>query len=211
MADFEIIELAGEIPYREGLEIQMKHWKEVGKGGNSRILFLEHTPTITLGRRTNPDHLLYSQEEYKKRGIEVVKVDRGGSVTYHGPGQLVGYIITRVARHGGTHNLVTKTMQMLEQSIVQLGIEAQKNEEFPGIWTTTQPPKKLAAIGMQIKAGTSLHGFAVNVNLELEPFSMIVPCGLPEPVSTLSIELKRRVSIEEVKENIIQNLSVFKT
>ncbi len=209
VVDFDIIEPEGEVPYKVGLDLQMECWKEVQEGGKSKVIFLEHSPTITLGRRTKQSHLFHTIDEYREMGIEVVKVDRGGSVTYHGPGQLVGYIITKVSKHGGTHNLVTKTMALLEKAIHDLGIQCRKNNEFPGIWTETKPMKKLAAIGMQIKSGVSLHGFAVNVDLDLEPFTKILPCGLPEPVSTLSIELGRKVRVQETKYKISMLLPDF--
>ncbi len=204
--DFEIIDLEGKVPYNKGLDFQMKLWEEVHEGGKSKLIFLEHKPTITLGRRTEPSHLLHSIDEYREMGIEVVKVQRGGSVTYHGPGQLVGYVITKVSRHGGTHSLVSRVMGLLERTIQTFGVPCHQNHDFPGIWTNDNPKKKLAAIGMQIKSGVSLHGFAVNVNLDLSPFSKIIPCGLPEPVSTLSLELKRNLSVQEVRDRLVEYL-----
>ncbi len=208
MVEFRIIELEGTVPYHEGLAKQMTLWQQVKEGRKSALILLQHMPTITLGRRTDPSHLLYSKEEYAERGIDVVKIDRGGSVTYHGPGQLVGYIISRVARHGGTHKLVSSVLELVCETIRSFGIDSVVNNEMPGVWTR-HPLKKVAAVGMQIKEGISLHGFAINVDMDLAPFSLIIPCGLPEPVTTMSMEKGEKVEVDDVKEKIKSLLPMF--
>ena len=195
---WEIKDLA-LISYREALDIQNELLETAQHSNKRYILLLEHLPVITLGRRSDPNHLLLSQKELEKKGIDLFHVDRGGSATYHGPGQLVGYIITKVSKHGGVHALVSKILLSIHQLLTEMGLEVEINNEMPGVWTKTEIPRKLSAIGMQIKNGYSLHGFALNINTSLEGFSMIVPCGLPNPVSTVSIELGRIISVEEVK------------
>lgn len=200
----------GMISYKDALDLQNELLERAMISNNHYILLLEHEPVITLGRRTDPDHLLLSQKDLERKGIDLFNVERGGSATYHGPGQLVGYIITKVSKHGGVHALVSKVLSSIHQLISEMGLNVEINNEMPGIWTRTDIPKKLSAVGMQIKHGYSLHGFALNVNNSLEGFSMIVPCGLPNPVSTLSIELGIQLTIEEVKQKIkkilIENL-----
>lgn len=195
---WEIKDLA-MIPYKEALDLQNELLERAKHSNKRYILLLEHPPVITLGRRTDPNHLLLSQKELEKKGIDLFNVDRGGSATYHGPGQLVGYIITKVSKHGGVHALVSKVLSSIHQLFSEMGLEVEINNDMPGVWTKTDIPRKLSAVGMQIKNGYSLHGFALNINTSLEGFSMIVPCGLPNPVSTLSIELGRTISVEEVK------------
>ncbi len=190
------------VDYSRGLQRQLELWEESVVTSCTWLMLLEHNPVVTLGRRTDPSHLMLSSEEYFRRGIDVVQIERGGSVTYHGPGQVVGYVITPVAKHGGTHRLVTKVMDMVERCISSFGIVCCKNEELPGVWTVGKPQKKLAAVGMQIRKGVSLHGFAINVDMDLEPFGLIMPCGLPDPVSTLSLELSRSIAPEEVMDRL---------
>lgn len=194
------------ISYKDALELQNDLLERAMISNNHYILLLEHEPVITLGRRTDPTHLLLSQNDLERKGIALFNVERGGSATFHGPGQLVGYIITKASKHGGVHTLVSKVLSSIHEVITEMGLKVEINNEMPGIWTKTDIPRKLSAVGMQIKHGYSLHGFALNVNNSLEGFSMIVPCGLPNPVSTLSIELGSRLTIEEVKQKVKRKL-----
>lgn len=194
------------IGYKEALEMQEDLWQRVVDGDHHYLLLLEHNPVITLGKRTDPDHLLKTKQELEQDGIELFEVNRGGSATYHGPGQVVGYIICKSSRIGGIHALVEKTLIGLSNTISSLGISCTIDYENPGIWTTSDPPRKLAAVGMSNRNGVTMHGFAVNVDVPLTGFSMIVPCGLQLPVSTLSIELGTQISIAEFKKDVIDHL-----
>ena len=194
------------ISYKDALELQNDLLERAMISNNHYILLLEHEPVITLGRRTDPTHLLLSQNDLERKGIALFNVERGGSATFHGPGQLVGYIITKASKHGGVHTLVSKVLSSIHEVITEMGLKVEINNEMPGIWTKTDIPRKLSAVGMQIKHGYSLHGFALNVNNSLEGFSMIVPCGLPNPVSTLSIELGIKLTIEDVKQKVKMKL-----
>ncbi|MHA2402762.1 MAG: lipoyl(octanoyl) transferase LipB [Candidatus Kariarchaeaceae archaeon] len=194
------------IDYQKGLTIQESYKEDVIRNNSQNILLLEHEPVITLGRRTDPSHVLLTETELKQRGIALYKVDRGGSATYHGPGQLVGYIIAKANRFGGIHAIVTSLLKALQHCISDLGIMCSVDYENPGIWTTTTPEKKLAAVGMQVKDGVTQHGFAINIDLPLGPFGMIVPCGLSLPVSTLAIELGERMNVGKFREKIIPYL-----
>ena len=141
---------------------------------------------------------------------ELFRVNRGGSATYHGPGQLIGYLICKSNRYGGIHSLVTIILNTIHEVISSFGIKAKIDTENPGVWTDTEPPRKLSAVGMSNKDGYSMHGFAINVDLPLTGFSTIVPCGLKLPVSTLAIETGRRLQIstieELIKNKLLENL-----
>ncbi len=199
------VENLGIMDYSSALLYQEKCWERVKAGSNDYLLFLQHNPVITLGRRTDPSHVHYAEDELLEKGIELFKVDRGGSATYHGPGQLIGYMISKVSRFGGIHRLVSLILESLEKSITKLGISCFADHKNPGIWTKSENPKKLAAVGMHVKEGITLHGFAVNVDMSLAGFSTILPCGLNQPVSTLSIELEKSVNIDDFRD-IISNI-----
>lgn len=187
------------INYQKGLDLQMKFWKDAQKEKIHHLMLLEHEPVITLGRRTKPDHIIMDEEEIRRNGIDVFKVERGGSATYHGPGQLVGYIICKSSRLGGIHDVVSRVLNAVKQIIENFGVEVDVDHDNPGVWTISKTPRKLAAVGMQNKLGYTLHGFAINVNLPLTGFQAIVPCGLTLPVSTMSIESGKIIDIKAVK------------
>lgn len=168
----------GVIPYREALTMQeaIRARRQAGELPDT-LLLLEHHPVYTRGRRSRPEELALGEEFYAARGIEVIPTDRGGRVTYHGPGQLVGYPIMGVPD-------VLAHLRGLEDAIVAAlggeGIEAQSRPEdgadYTGVWIGE---RKLASLGVHVARGVSTHGFAVNVENDLEPFSWIVACGLP--------------------------------
>lgn len=200
MHKFAVIPLDGLQPYEDMLATQYTTWEKVKNGAAPVLFLLEHKPVITLGRRTDDTHVLLQPEEYVKKGIDLVRVQRGGSATYHGPGQLVGYVICKVSQLGGTHKLVERVLNLVVAAIEAQGIACKASTENPGVWTTDEHPRKIAQVGMQIKEGYSLHGFAINVDMALTGFNYIVPCGLTEPVSTLSLEKGETVTIEQVKQ-----------
>jgi lipoate-protein ligase B len=144
------------------------------------MLLLEHPPTYTLGRRSAPEDLPFGEDWCRAQGIEVARVDRGGKLTYHGPGQLVGYPIVRVTD-------VIAYLRALEQAIVaalaEAGIEARTREgkAYTGVWVGD---RKIASIGIHISHGVATHGFAINVDNDLAPFTWAVPCGLPDVTMT---------------------------
>jgi lipoic acid synthetase len=155
------------------------------------LLLLEHPPVYTRGRRSKPDELTLGEAFYAQRGIEVIDTDRGGRVTYHGPGQLVGYPIMRVAD-------VHIHLRAIERAIVDVlaahGIDARartdEGPDYTGVWVAE---RKIASIGVHLSRGVSTHGFAINVDNDLEPFSWIVACGLPDvQMTSLALELERK-------------------
>jgi lipoyl(octanoyl) transferase len=173
----------GELPYREALHLQ--HRVRDARQADAIpdvLLLLEHPPTYTRGRRSEPGELALGEAWYRERGIEIVDVDRGGKVTYHGPGQLVGYPIMRVED-------VIAYVRTMEDAIVAAlageGIAARSRpgdgRDYTGVWVGD---RKIASIGVHVAKGVTTHGFAVNVDNDLDPFSWVIACGLPDVAMT---------------------------
>ncbi len=176
----------GTVPYGDALSIQEHVRRRVQAGELPDVLLLlEHPPVYTRGRRSREDELTLGEDFYRARGIELFTTDRGGRVTYHGPGQLVGYPIMHVCDIGAH-------LRLMESSIVdalaQDGIEARsrcaEGPDYTGVWVED---RKIASIGVHVSRGVSTHGFAVNVQNDLEPFSWVIACGLPD-VQMTSLE-----------------------
>lgn len=177
------------VAYREALAMQeaIRARRQAGELPDT-LLLLEHPPVYTRGRRSRPEELALGEELYAARGIEVIPTDRGGRVTYHGPGQLVGYPIMAAPD-------VLAHLRGLEDAIVaalaEEGIAARSRPEdgadYTGVWVQE---RKIASLGVHVARGVSTHGFAVNVENDLEPFSWIVACGLPDVTMTsIALEL----------------------
>ena len=175
----------GRVPYREAWEIQRRVHACVVDGGESVLLLCEHAPVYTLGSRSDAGHLLRSDAEYAELGAEVVQADRGGDVTFHGPGQLVGYPIFRLEDMPCGRDL-HGFLRLLEAALIDaasaLGVRAFTVAGKTGVWTGEG---KIAAMGLRCARWVSMHGFAFNVDTDLRWFSHIVPCGLAEPVTSL--------------------------
>ena len=159
------------------------------------LILLEHPPVYTVGRRSDPSHLLLAEHELARRGAELHFVDRGGSVTFHGPGQLVGYPIV----HLGTRPDIIKYLRDLEEVIIRacadLGVEVGRSEEHTGVWAGD---RKVCAIGVKTTRGVTLHGFALNCTTDLSWFDAIVPCGLTDRgVASLSDLADRAIGVHE--------------
>ena len=145
------------------------------------LLLLEHPPVYTKGKRTDPAELGMGEDWYRMQGIEVSETDRGGRVTYHGPGQLVGYPIISLKPYGdNVHEYVRRLERLMIASLAAVGIEAEVIESLTGVWVGGRPPegRKIGSIGVHVRRGVTTHGFAVNVNNDLQPFEWIVPCGI---------------------------------
>jgi lipoate-protein ligase B len=168
----------GRVPYEEGVALQERLREQVIAGEQEPVmLLLEHDPVYTLGRRSEPGDLPMGEDWCRAQGIDVVKTPRGGKLTYHGPGQLVGYPIMRV-------DDVIVFLRTMERAIIdalaEAGIEARSREaegrDYTGVWVED---RKVASIGVHLSRGVSAHGFAVNVTNDLAPFTWVVACGLP--------------------------------
>lgn len=172
----------GRVQYSEAWRLQERIRDGILAGREEpALLLLEHHPVITLGRSTRPEHVPIPAEELERRGIEVVSTSRGGSVTFHGPGQLVGYPVAPV--RGGIRRHVSAIGNALVDVLRVRGIEARYRCDTPGVWVDEA---KLASVGLHVRRGISIHGFALNVNVDLEPFGLIVPCGLPVRVTSMA-------------------------
>jgi lipoyl(octanoyl) transferase len=171
--------------------------RNAGEAGDT-LVFTEHNPVYTLGLRLGAArNLVWDAAELARRGIEVVQTNRGGDITYHGPGQIVGYPVVNLAPRQDLHAYLRFLEQVLINSVGQLGLAADRRAGKTGIWLG---PRKIAAIGVAVKRWTTFHGFALNVNTDLTPFSGIVPCGITDgTVTSMQLELGRPVDEAEVK------------
>lgn len=174
----------GRRPYLEVLELQRDLCRERGAGALAEdvLLLVEHEPVVTLGRASRPASLPLPPVQLERRGIAVVEVERGGDVTYHGPGQLVGYPIVDLREHRqDLHWYLRRLEDGLADALGRLGIEAGRNPGLTGVWTAG---RKIASIGIHVKQWVTFHGFALNVTTDLSPFDLIVPCGIRDVVMT---------------------------
>jgi lipoyl(octanoyl) transferase len=173
----EVIQ-AGTVPYAQALEWQRSVAEDriAGRLPHDVLLLLEHPPVVTLGRTSQAAHVL------RPAGIDVVEVERGGDVTFHGPGQLVGYPILDLSNYKQDLHWYLRTLeQALIDALGIVGIPAQRNPGYTGVWTSG---KKIASIGIHVKQWVTWHGFALNVSTDLAHFERIVPCGIPGVVMT---------------------------
>jgi len=157
--------------------MQQRLWRQRYRGEISdTLLLLEHRPVITLGRNAVREHLLMGEDWFAERGVDLVDVDRGGDVTYHGPGQLVAYWIFDLrAWRQDVHHYLRQIEEVVIRTLGSFGIEAARSDGATGVWTKDE---KIAAIGLHLSHWVSTHGFALNITTDLEPFRWIVPCGL---------------------------------
>lgn len=204
---FAVERLPGYVPYREALARQIERRDQVARGERPETVFvLEHAPVFTLGRNAHEHHLLRSRAQLQAMGIDVVEVDRGGDVTYHGPGQLVVYPIIDLARRAPSVNWY---LRALEQSVIDalggFGVHGERLDGYTGVWTSGG---KIAAIGVGIHRWISYHGLAINVNPNMEHWSLIVPCGIPnKPVTSLHEILGEAPPICEVADTLVTSLA----
>ena len=169
----------GRVGYLEAWDLQRRLVAERQAGtGRDTLLLLEHPPIYTLGKRASADNVLLSATELGARGIEVVEVDRGGDVTYHGPGQLVGYPVLALAGVRSVVDYVRALEEVLLTALTALGVPARRVADYTGVWVGEE---KIAAIGVRVASGgVTSHGFALNVAPTLEDFAGIVPCGITD-------------------------------
>jgi len=234
----------GTIDYATGLRLQQRlvDLRKEGRVGDV-LLLLEHSPVITLGRNAKRANLIASPEEVAEQGVEVFECNRGGDVTFHGPGQLVGYPIfdlRGMASDDGSRKTVgaVEYVRRLEEVLIRtcadFGIPAKRIPGLTGVWTITEhvgpdvpvrvvewsstlaptlEPAKIAAIGVHISRAVTSHGFALNVNIDLDYFNLIVPCGITsKPVTSMAKELGKEVSLQDVAHSVSRNFgAVFQS
>jgi lipoyl(octanoyl) transferase len=174
--------------------------RNAGEAGDT-LVFTEHNPVFTMGvRRGAEQNLLWQQAELARRGIELVTTNRGGDITYHGPGQIVGYPIINLTPRKDLHAYLRFLEDVMIASVAHFGLTAGRNPGKTGIWIQQ---RKIAAIGVAVKKWTTFHGFALNVNTDLTPFTGIIPCGITAAegtVTSMHLELGRPVDLAEVKQ-----------
>ncbi|MBI3896049.1 MAG: lipoyl(octanoyl) transferase LipB [Acidobacteria bacterium] len=196
----------GLVPYREAWELQRSLVeRRKAQEIEDTLLFLEHPPVITLGRNAKGEHVLSSPEVLEQAGIEIMETDRGGDVTYHGPGQLVCYLILDL---GAIRRDVVWYVRTLEEAIIRtakdFGLATERREGWPGVWVDQA---KVAAIGIHISRWVTSHGFALNLETDLNFFQHIVPCGIAAcPVTSFRQLLGKPVNRSMVEEHLMQHL-----
>jgi len=168
----------GRVPYAEAHQLQreLAERRIRGELSHDLLLLLEHEPTVTLGRGTKASSLPLSPDQLRSRGLTVVEVERGGDVTWHGPGQLVGYPILDLREHKqDLHWYLRQVEEVLIRALARLEIPAERNPGRTGVWTGG---RKIASIGIHVRQWVTTHGFALNVDNSLDDFQLIVPCGI---------------------------------
>jgi lipoyl(octanoyl) transferase len=179
------------------------------------LLLLEHPPVYTRGRRSTAEELPMAVEWYEMQGIEVHDTDRGGRVTYHGPGQLVAYPIVALKPYGDdVHEYVRRLEQVAISSLAAHGVETETIEGLTGVWTKGTPPpaegeaRKIASIGVHVSRGVTSHGIAVNINNDLQPFEWIVPCGIEGcRVTSLGRELGSEQALDAFADTLVERFA----
>ena len=186
----------GTVDYRIAWQLQRELADARVAGGSDTLLLLEHPPVYTAGRRTEP-------HERPADGTPVVDTDRGGKITWHGPGQLVGYPIIGLAEPLDVVNYVRRLEESLIKVCGDLGLDTVRVEGRSGVWVPERagrPARKVAAIGVRVSRATTLHGFSLNCDCDLDAFARIVPCGISDAdVTSLSAELQRTVAVDDVR------------
>ncbi len=198
-----IVRRLGRIEYGQALAIQKETELAVQKGEQpDTLLLLEHPATLTIGRRGNGAGILLPTELLQARGIQVFETNRGGKVTYHGPGQIVGYPIINLSPHReDVHRYVRDLEELLIRVVTDFGIEAFRIKGLTGVHTEQG---KVAAIGVHIARWVTTHGFALNVNTDLSHFDLIVACE-GEPVTSMNHSLQRQLELSEVEGRIVKH------
>jgi len=213
----QLIEL-GKMPYQQALELQEKLFREtiaIKRENRARstqcptknyLLWVEHNPVITLGKSGKQEHLLLDEQQLKKKEIDFYPTSRGGDITFHGPGQIVGYPILDLDNF---FTDIHKYLRFLEQAVIntlaEYGLEGTRSEGETGVWLDVGTPfaRKICAMGVKASRWVTMHGFAFNINTDLSYFDHIIPCGIQgKGVTSLAKELGKEISFKEVKEKL---------
>jgi lipoyl(octanoyl) transferase len=201
----------GLVPYEEARSAQRRLEAARQQGSIPDVLLLlEHPPVYTRGRRSTAEELPMGREWYEMQGIEVRDTDRGGRVTYHGPGQLVAYPIVSLKPYGDdVHEYVRRMERVVIAALAEHGVEAGMIEGLTGVWTQASPEaRKIASIGVHVSRGVTTHGLAVNVNNDLQPFEWIVPCGIEDcRVTSLTRELGQEQDLDAFGAAVVANFA----
>ncbi|MBM4167505.1 MAG: lipoyl(octanoyl) transferase LipB, partial [Ignavibacteria bacterium] len=191
--------------YKHTWDLQKEIFSLVEEKAISDVFILnEHNHVYTIGKSGDENHLLASEEELKINGVDVFHIDRGGDITYHGPGQLVGYPILNLENYYcDIHRYLRDLEEVLILTLNDFGIEGTRNNDFTGVWVGEN---KIAAIGVKVSKWITMHGFAFNVNTDLRYFDRIIPCGIfHKGVTSLEKLLGKKIAMNEVEESVIRN------
>jgi len=195
----------GRIPFDQAFAIQEKTVAEIASGRRpEQVYLLEHPPVFTIGRSGSEENLL-SAKDFQGRSIPLVRINRGGDITFHGPGQLVGYPHLDLNRRGrDIHRYLRDLEEALIRAVGRFDIDAYRKKRLTGVWSDLG---KLASIGVGVRRWITMHGFALNVSTDLRYFRMIHPCGIEEcPVTSLEQLLDQPVPMEEVRSAVIEEI-----
>ena len=201
-----IRDLGANVPYAAALAWQEEALATAAAGGEETLFLLEHAPVYTMGRSAKPENLLATRDP----SIGVVATTRGGDVTYHGPGQLVGYPVINLRRRG---LLLLEYLRMLEDTLLltlaQFGVTGARDPRNRGVWVGNE---KIAAMGVRVSRGTTMHGFALNVDPVMAHYAGIIPCGISNAgVTSMRLQLGRAIAMDDVKRAYAQAfLEIFK-
>lgn len=208
MAELRVHRL-GRVEYADGLELQ-RQFAEARRLERvpDTLLLLEHPPVLTLGRGARPGNVVASPEQLGRLGVEVFETSRGGDVTYHGPGQIVGYPIFLLPEgRRDVRRYVRDVEETLIRALARFGLSAARIPRWPGVWLGEEGSaevRKIAAIGVHLSRWLTTHGFALNVNTQLAHFELIVPCGIRDAgVTSMERELGRKVALAEVEDALV--------
>jgi len=195
----------GRIPYDAAWSLQKRlHAARVADEIGDTLLFCEHMPVITMGKSGKSHNLLVSKEDLRRRGVEYFEVERGGDLTYHGPGQLVGYPIFKLPRLREVQAFVRKMEEAVIQALATFQLSGERRADHAGVFVRGS---KIASIGAAVRGGVTFHGFALDVSTDLSMFDLINPCGLPAiPVTSIARECGRRVALAEAKPRVREAL-----
>ena len=195
----------GRIPYATAWSLQKRlHAARAADAIGDTLLFCEHLPVITMGKSGKSHNLLVSQSELARRGVEYFDVERGGDLTYHGPGQLVSYPIFKLPRLREVQRFVCKMEESVIRALAAFGLESERRPDHAGVFVRGA---KIASIGAAVRAGVTFHGFALDVCTDLAMFDLINPCGMPAvPVTSIARECGRRVTLADVKPHVREAL-----
>lgn len=203
MREFNVIDFKKLIEYKEGLKLQKLYEEKSLNSKTDFLLLLEHYPVITIGKSGNSLNILFNEDALKNKGVSVYHTDRGGDVTYHGPGQLVGYPILNLRYYKKDVKWYVKSLEeVLIKVLNEYGIKAEIIPKLIGVWVKN---KKIASIGVRIRKWITTHGFALNVNNDLTPFSYIIPCGIKDvDITSMKEVVNKEIDMKKLKKNIIK-------
>ena len=208
MSPFDLEDL-GRIAYAPAWELQRRiHDERAADARGDCLVICEHEPVITMGKSGRRHNLLVSPDELRRRGVDYFEVERGGDLTYHGPGQIVGYPILKLARLREVQGFVRKMEETILRALAAFDVAGERRPDHAGVFVGGA---KIASIGATVRGGVTYHGFAFDVCTELDYFRLINPCGMPDvAITSLSREVGRHVSVEEAKPHVLSAFeSVF--